>query len=194
LWRPNPLIGYKMSAEETQVEIARRYFLWTGPATMAEYQWFSGLGVKAAKAAIEPLRLEDIGEGRLMLPESREAFEKFRVPKEPRIAMVGSIDGIVLLRRDISGIPASVKLTAGLKDLPSHAILDRGRIIGLWEFDTEMGSIAWMTFEKAGPAVRQCVARTEAYVRDQLGDARSFSLDSPKSRAPRIAAIRQSAR
>jgi hypothetical protein len=194
LWRPNPLTGCKVPAGEAQVEIARRYFLWTGPATMAEYQWFSGLGVKAAKAAADPLRLEDIGEGRLMLPELREAWEKFRVPKEPRIAMVGSIDGIVLLRRDISGIPASVKLTAGLKDLPSHAILDRGRIIGLWEFDTETGSIAWMTFEKPGSAVRECVARTEAYVRDQLGDARSFSLDSPKSRAPRIAAIRQAAR
>jgi hypothetical protein len=36
----------------------------------------------------------------------------------------------------------------------------------------------------------RAVAHTEAYVRDQLGDARSFSLDSPKSRAPRLAALR----
>jgi hypothetical protein len=40
-------------------------------------------------------------------------------------------------------------------------------------------------------AVAAAVARTGAYVRDQLGDARSFSLDSPKSRAPRIAALRK---
>jgi len=31
----------------------------------------------------------------------------------------------------------------------------------------------------------------EAYVRDQLGDARSFSLDSSASRRPRIEAIRR---
>jgi len=41
------------------------------------------------------------------------------------------------------------------------------------------------------PALDRAVAETQAYVRDQLGDARSFSLDSPKSRAPRIAALRQ---
>jgi hypothetical protein len=34
------------------------------------------------------------------------------------------------------------------------------------------------------------VTRTEAYVRDQLGDARSFSLDSAESRRPRIEALR----
>ena len=28
------------------------------------------------------------------------------------------------------------------------------------------------------------------FVRDQLGDARSFSLDSPESRAPRIQSLR----
>jgi hypothetical protein len=35
----------------------------------------------------------------------------------------------------------------------------------------------------------EAVKNTEAFVRDQLGDARSFSLDSPKSRQPRIAEI-----
>ena len=75
-------------------------------------------------------------------------------------------------------------------DLPSHAILDRGRLVGLWEYDPEAGSIAWTAWIK-DRAVDEAVARTEAYVRDQLGDARSFSLDSPKSRAPRIAALRK---
>ena len=116
------------------------------------------------------------------------------MPKEPQIAMVGSIDGLALLQRDLAGMDAPVEWAGiGLKDLPSHAILDRGRLIGLWEYDPDSASIAWKTFGKATALVRECVARTEAYVRDQLGDARSFSLDSPKSRAPRIAAIRQSA-
>jgi hypothetical protein len=33
----------------------------------------------------------------------------------------------------------------------------------------------------------------ENYIREQLGDARSFSLDSPKSRTPRIEALRKMA-
>ena len=37
------------------------------------------------------------------------------------------------------------------------------------------------------------VVRTEEFIRSQLGDARTFSLDSPKSRIPRIEALRRSA-
>jgi hypothetical protein len=80
-----------------------------------------------------------------------------------------------------------------LADLPSHAILDRGRLVGLWEYDTSTDSIAWMTFVKKDKALQEAVARTEQYVRKQLGDARSFSLDSPKSRAPRVEALREAA-
>jgi hypothetical protein len=199
LWRPNPLSSYKESAEETQTELARRYFSWIGPATMTEYQWFSAGSVRDNKAAVEPLKLVDLGEGRLILPEHLAAWESFRAPKDPQITMVGSIDGIAILRRDLPGMTDEAdrkKIPSGpigVKDLPSHAILDRGKLIGLWEYDPETSSIAWITFAKATPAVRDSVARTEAYVRDQLGDARSFSLDSPKSRAPRVAALRQGA-
>jgi hypothetical protein len=78
----------------------------------------------------------------------------------------------------------------GLSDLPSHAILDRGRLIGLWEYDPDARSIVWMTFDaKRPPKLRAAVEETEAFVRDQVGDARSFSLDSPKSRRPRIDAL-----
>ena len=51
--------------------------------------------------------------------------------------------------------------------------------------------IVWSVFAPdRSAAVEEAVERTEAYVRADLGDVRSFSLDSPKSRVPRIAAIR----
>lgn len=78
----------------------------------------------------------------------------------------------------------------GISDLPSHAIVDRGRLIGLWEYDSAASEIVWTAWVK-GKAVSDAVRRTEAFIRDQVGDARSFSLDSPKSRAPRIAALRK---
>jgi hypothetical protein len=79
----------------------------------------------------------------------------------------------------------------GLADLPSHAILDRGRLVGLWEYDVDSESIAYASFVGTNKKLTQAVARTEAYVRDELGDARSFSLDSPKRRAPRIEGLRR---
>jgi hypothetical protein len=175
------------------------------PATQAEFQWFSGLGVKAAKGVLEPLKLVDVGGGRLMFEADREAFEGFEPPPDPQYAPVGSLDALVLLRRDVAGLldvaDARRKLATvpsefgGLSDLPAHAIFDRGRLVGLWEYDPESASIAWWAFgvkdAKKNKALRAAIERTEAFVRDEVGDARSFSLDSPKSRAPRIDALRR---
>ncbi len=205
LWRPNPLQDFKLSTEEAYTELARRFFAWIGPAAMAEFQKFSGLGVKASKVAVEPLKLEPLapGDDRLLLPGDRAELEAFKPPKDPHYVLVGGIDSAILLRKSLEWLldPKDVgrevfvekgfKPIGELTDLPSHAILDRGRIVGLWEYDTATGSIAWMSFVKKDKSLQDAVARTEQYVREGLGDARSFSLDSPKSRAPRIEALRK---
>lgn len=204
LWRPNPLAKCKLSRDEVQTELARRYFSWIGPAKMSEFQWFSGWSGKDAKRAVEPLRLvpEEQKSDRVMFAEDAEAMRALKAPKEPDYALVSGLDGIALLRRDVSGLldekDRSREALAGkgvmqigaLSDLPSHAILDRGRLIGLWEFDPETSSIAWVSFVPKNRALEAAVKATEEFVRDDLGDARSFSLDSPKSRAPKIAALR----
>src|SRR5207247_9004393 len=103
LWKPNPLEKYKLSAEEAYTELARRYFTWIGPATVAEFQWFSGLGVKAAKAAVDPLKLVpvDAGDERLMFPKDRDELGAFKAPKQAQYAMVSGLDGLFLLRRNL---------------------------------------------------------------------------------------------
>ncbi|HWY47234.1 MAG TPA: crosslink repair DNA glycosylase YcaQ family protein [Bryobacteraceae bacterium] len=207
LWRPNPLRGFKLPAEDAYAQLARRFFSWIGPATIAEFQWFSGLGVKPAKAAVEPLKLEPLktSDDRMLLPDDRARLEAFKTPKDPYYVLVAGLDSIALLRRDLKGlldpkdtdrqvfVDKDTKPLGGLADLPSHAILDRGRVVGLWEYDTATNSIAWLAFVKKDQALLEAVARTEQYVREQLGDARSFSLDSPRSRAPRVEALRRAA-
>jgi hypothetical protein len=192
LWRPNPLDKFKLSAEESFTELARRYFRWIGPATVAEFQWFSALGVKAAKAAVEPLQLvpAEPGSDRLMFSDDRDRFAKFKHPAKPIYALVSCLDSMFLLRRGLSELmtPQTAKAKVygdkgvvelgGLSDLYSNAILDRGTIIGLWEYDPEVAAIVWTTFATADEALREAVDRTAAYIRDQLGDARSFSLES----------------
>jgi hypothetical protein len=198
LWRPIPLRGFKLSPEQVHTELARKYFQWVGLGSMAGFQAFSGLGVKAAKTAVDPLKLETIevspGDHHLLLPGDRATFDSFKPPQEPRYSLLGSIDSLFLLcdlKTTLDDM--EVKAGASLQDLPSHAIVDRGRLIGLWEYDPATESIAWMSFVKRNKAMQEAVTRTENFVRDQLGDARSFSLDSPKSRAVRIAALRKSA-
>ena len=205
LWRPNPLAKFKLSSEEAYTELARRYFGWIGPATAAEFQWFSGLGVKACQAAIEPLKLVRLGDDqeRLMFLKDREEFEAFQVPRKPRYVLTSGLASLVLLRRDLKAllapedkervVPAEKGLSeAGrLTDLPSHAIFDRGRLIGLWEYDLEKQAIAWMSFGIRDQALVKAVEEMEKYIGAQLGDARSFSLDSPQNRGPRLEALRK---
>jgi hypothetical protein len=198
LWKPSPLANWKLTLEESYIELARHYFRWIGCATAAEFQWFSGLGVNAAKAALAPLQLMPLDGGFLIPPEDRDAFEKFNPPKHPQYTLVASIDGMNQLRRNLETLLAPedqdrdlVRGARGqpLQDLPHHAIFDRGRLAGLWQYDTATGAVAWTAFVKPDAALRNAVAKTEAFIREDLGDVRSFSLDSPRSRGAAIGAL-----
>jgi hypothetical protein len=206
-WEPSPLEGFHRSAEECAVELARRYFQWTGPATTAHFQWFSGLGVKAAKQAIASLGLEPVARGSdlLLLPEDREGFEQFLPGKTPLCTAVSSLDGIVLLRRDASALLSQSDLAkewpggesaggaalGGLGDLPHHAILDRGTLTGFWEYDPSAGEVVWRSWAGDRRKVSELMERVQPFVKNELGDARAYSLDSEKKRAPRLAALRE---
>ncbi|HEV2238148.1 MAG TPA: crosslink repair DNA glycosylase YcaQ family protein [Ktedonobacterales bacterium] len=197
----------RLPQDEALGELARRYWRWAGPASLAQFQWFTGLSGKAARPIVAPLGLVPLANGdpRLMFPEDRDALLAFRAPTEPFFALVGWLDNIAHLRRDVAGLLApedrerqvyaekEEQPVANLSDLPSHAILDRGRLVGLWEYDPDAGAIAWRTFTPQPGALKEAIARTEAYIREDLGDMRGFSLDSPESRRPRIAALRRDA-
>ena len=86
--------------------------------------------------------------------------------------------------------PAEKRTLGAEADPPCHLIVDRGRIAGLWEFDPDTRKIVHRFFGEEDDALREAIAVTEEFVRDDLGDTRGFSLDSPKSRAPRLAALR----
>jgi hypothetical protein len=154
-------------------------------------------------SAMEPLNLEAAGDDGFLLPEDRERFEAFQFPKQACYVMTSSIDGLSLLRRDLKSLADAADLKReiyggkglapleGVADLPSHAIFDRGRLVGLWEYDTATESIAWCACISKNRDMEKAVSRTEEYIRTQLGDARAFSLDSPKSRTPRVEALRE---
>jgi hypothetical protein len=89
-------------------------------------------------------------------------------------------------------VPGSEKQeSAGrLMDLPYHAVVDRGRIVGLWDWDGVKGALVWRLF---GKPARELQRKAEdeadalgAYVKKDLGDVRTVSLDSPEGRVERI--------
>src|SRR5262249_41193816 len=84
LWRPNPslcrkhtLQGITLTKEETHKYFPRPFFAGRGPTTLPDFKKFAGLGVKATKSAVEPLKLEPLapGDDHLLLPGDREELE-----------------------------------------------------------------------------------------------------------------------
>ncbi len=205
LWRPNPLKGLRLTDEEAFTRLAEKYLRWIGPVTLEEVCWFTGMGKRVGASILRSLGAVPIAEGdpRVMLPADLDALRSHEPSGEPAFALVGSIDAMTAHRRDAKALldeadRAHPLLTEGaaFADLTSHAILDRGRLVGLWEFDPAESVIVAATFDRKllrHPQLREAIAHTERFVRDELGDARAFSLDSPKSRAPRLAALRAAA-
>jgi hypothetical protein len=189
LWRPNPLARFKLSLEEAYTELARHYFRWIGPATPAEFQSFSGLGVKAGQAAIAPLQLVPMEprSGRLLFPDDRQRLLDFKASATLQYALLSPLDGLALLRRDIQAmidakdagrnvaVEKGTKALGGLAEFPNHVIVDRGRLVGLWEYDPETKSIVWDAFGTKGKALDAAIAATQKYLQEQTGDARSFT-------------------
>ena len=202
VWDPSPLANFHISKEEAYRDLATKYFRWAGPATQDHFRWFSGLGVKLATQAISEAGLISVGDGYLIPSELADDFNAYDPPRDPIYSLVSSIDSHLLLRRDLKSLmyaedeerttfsdKGPLKI-GGVQDLSNHAILDRGRLVGIWEYDSLAEEIVWHSFIAPDEALRHEVAKTEDYIRSELGDFRSFSLDSPASRAPVIQAIR----
>ncbi len=204
VWTDNPLAGFRLTTDEAFAALAAQYFGWVGAATLSQFRTFAGLGVAAAKSAVSGLDLVPIESGSetLIRDGERQAFQDFEPSGTPQVKFLSSLDSIISLRSDLlslideadmahtmlSGIRGARPRLA--KDLGGNVVLDRGRIVGLWEFDTFAQQVIWKSFGADDEAIREEAELAQAWIRTDLGDVRSFSLDSPESRKPRLASLR----
>lgn len=187
--------------DAARVRLLERYLRWTGGASVKQSQWFTGFTVAQSKAALAAVGATEVttaaGEPLWMLPDDVERLSAFKAPQEEQIQLVAGTDSLVLLRRNSADMLADedrdrkvLDTTLALQaDLSDHPILDRGRIIGLWQYDPGKERIAAWTFAKPTAAVKARIKEVESWIREDLGDFRSFSLDSPASRQKRIDAL-----
>jgi hypothetical protein len=202
LW--DPALTGMPGVDEAAAEIAQLFFGWAGAATLKDFRDFTAFTVRTAQAARDRAGIVSFGEDTdlLCLPGARENFAAYRAPSQPAYSLVGNLDSYLALRRTgsfwlheedqarLAPTDKGLRPVSQLAELWSHAILDRGRLIGLWEYDAEAERIVCSAWIPADEALRAEIDAVETYIREDLGDARSFSLDSPASRRPRLDALR----
>lgn len=181
--------------------LMERYLRWTGGATLKQSQWFTAFTVAQSKKALADVGAVEVttaaGEVLWMLPDDVGRLAAFEAPADEQIQLLAGTDSLVLHRRNSAEMfdeedrgKKVLDTTLALQaDLTDHPILDRGRIIGLWQYDPGKERIAAWTFAKPTSAVSKRIAEVEDWIREDLGDFRSFSLDSPASRQERIDAL-----
>jgi hypothetical protein len=189
--------------DDAATECARLFFAWIGAGTLTDFREFTAFGARAAQAALTRAGITRFAEDAelLSLPGADREFAAYEPPHKPAYSLVGNLDSYLLLTRssrlwlhdaDHAQVIPTDKGLRPLSELPdpgAHVILDRGRLIGVWEFDADQGRIAWATWTKPDEVLRAEIETAERYIRNDLEDARSFSLDSPASRQPRIEAL-----
>lgn len=193
------------SPDAARAKLMENYLRWTGGATLKQTQWFTAFTVaqtKAALAAVNAVEAHTVDpDGLWMLPEDAEAAATFTAPQDEQIQLLAGSDGLFLLRRNSAehvaeedrGLVVGKEKLSLTADLPDHPIVDRGRIIGLWQYDPGKERLAHWTFKSPSKAVKDKVQEVEDWIREDLGDFRSFSLDSPASRQKRIDALNTAA-
>jgi hypothetical protein len=203
IWTDSPLKAGPLEGREAEAALAERYWSWVGVASMAEFRTFSGLAAAAAKAAVAELDLQPVEEDRLVRSADRAALDSFAIPSEPRYAFLGNLDSLLHLRRSTASILSTedadrVRLqapellrTGVLAECDVHVIVDRGQVVGFWDYDPEAQDLVDWFWEPPNAEYRAVRDSHATWVRQELEDFRADSLDSPKSRRPRLQLLRR---
>ncbi|HEY5823888.1 MAG TPA: winged helix DNA-binding domain-containing protein [Cyclobacteriaceae bacterium] len=157
-WIPDSKL---LSVDESLAELATRYFISHGPATLADFVWWSGLAMKDATKGLELVKSKLVSEtindqvywmsNDLTLPKSNPnqlslipAYDEFLVGYKDRSASVNST------------IEAKVR-----NSIFSPAIIHNGQLIGTWKRTIQKKdvSIELIPYSKLSSAQQNAIAK-----------------------------------
>jgi Winged helix DNA-binding domain len=125
-----------LSREESLAEVTRRYFTSHGPATAADFVWWSGLTGADVKLGLELVKSEMVsetldGQTYWMAPLAQSSM-----PKSPLVHLMPNYDEYIVGYTDRSNVYNSEhndKLDARGNFLFNNTIVIDGRVAGIWK-------------------------------------------------------------
>ncbi len=218
LWRipaKNPFTGAKVPADAAKRNalLAEIFFRQAGPVSVADFAAWSALSQRDARAAIEelpvvPVVVEGYADEAFVM-EKDLAELKAPAPASTSVSLLSFEDNYLTFhggpgllvdpkhhKREVAKWGNTKGTTLGdAKHVASRTVLDADRLVGFWEFDPSSGKIVFATFDPLPPKRKKAVEeRTEdvaTFLKEELGHARSFSLDSMEQVQERADAIKK---
>jgi len=125
-----------LTRDESLAELARRYFVSRGPATLPDFVWWSGLTTADCKTAIELIKSQLTSE--LLDDQTYWRVESQPLPKAktPKAYLLPNYDEYVVGYEDRSAIlgdPTTHKLDSRGNVLFQHTIVIEGEVRGTWK-------------------------------------------------------------
>jgi Winged helix DNA-binding domain len=217
LWRlpaKNPLTGAKVPGEpvERHARLAAIFFRQAGPATVENFAAWTALSQRDARAAMErlplvPVAVEGFSDEAWVLEEELARLRE-PAPATSSLSMLPGEDGYLAFHggpglltdpkhhaREIPVWGSTQGSTLGdARHMGMRGLFDGDKLVGLWEYDPDAGAVVFSTFDKLAPKRRKEVqALAEdvgTFLREDLGHARSFSIDSEDSVRERAALVK----
>lgn len=213
-WGLAPKVKKKVPADkEGRLRaVARHFFEFFGPATRRELATWVGISQRDAKAAMEKLPLVDVAvEGRpdvaFLLEDDLPGFTG-DAPPERGFSFLSFEDNLLTVYggpgvfageahhgHPVKAWGSSKPATLGeARHVAERPLFWGHRLVGFWEYDPDAAEVVAGTLEKLPGAARKGLAEERegltAFIRDELGHARSFSLDTDEKVRARAFAVR----
>ena len=161
--------------------LAERFVTWAAPATVDDFAFWAGIGKTAAKKALSgappPPAAQKVKSEVILLPFRDNYFALHR-------EMSAFAKGVEVL--DYNNKPRSIER---VESLHHNAIVFDGELRGIWEYDPDEESVLWSTFRPTR-GIEEAVAKTEHFIREELGDHKFYAFDHGRTREARLAFIR----
>ncbi|REG29453.1 winged helix DNA-binding protein [Archangium gephyra] len=217
LWRlpaKNVFTGAKVPAEpvERHARIASLFFKQAGPTPLESFTTWAALSQREARAALEklplvPVAVEGVEDGLWVMEEELAALRE-PVPASESLAMLAFEDSYLAFhggpalftdpKHHARKVPVWGNTKGGTlgdaRYLFMRPLLDGDRLVGFWEYDVDAGAVVFGTFDKLAPKRRKAVealaADVATFLREEVGHAHSFSLDSDDTVRERAALVK----